>query len=856
MTFPWSRGDGKVLPLIAGMVAVGIAVDLTVVNLNGSHLPLSAAVVRLVLLAGVFALCDGAVIHIELGRNAHSVSLGEVALTLGLFFLSPMELPLVRVLAGAAVLLVVRRQRPLKVAFNLAVWVLDVALATATFQALHGGLNAGGARLVIPALAACLVAAAVDSAAVNAAISLTSGELQAAAAIRLVLTCLAGGLVSAMIGLLLVPALGRSLWLAPAIVVGVGTVLLGFHRHGALRQQHHTMMELYEFTDAIAATPYRRFEVGPVLDRVTQLLRSERSALWLPNGADDWQETRWTAGGEHTTHTVPDGEVPEVIRRALNGGEPIVVRSPEKVGGSKGVLGYYGARDVVLAPVHSRQGTPGVLLALDRLGEVATFTAADRRLLQTVATHVGTALANSRLMRKLDYDSNHDTLTGLANRAYFQRRVTDALESERPVAVLLMDLDRFKEVNDTLGHHHGDLLLQQIAGRLRDEVRATDLLARLGGDEFAVLTESASEADAVAAAERLRHALLAPVRIEGVDMEVTSSVGVVLMGSDSFHEPTSQLGAVVALQRADVAMYRAKQDGSGIQVYQEDLADHSPRRLALAGNLRSAVDLGQLSLRYQPQARLTDGVIVGVEALTRWDHPVYGEVPPDEFIGTAEQTGQIRELTRFVIDEALRQCAEWNANGHQLRMSVNLSVRNLLEPDLVDYLQDRLAAYQVPSWLLTLELTESHVMADSSRTPQLLADLALLGTRLSVDDFGTGYSSLAYLRRLPLRELKIDKTFVRDIASNSNDAAIVEAIIQLAHALRIEVVAEGIEDPAAERLLRNLGCDLMQGYHLAQPMRAEQLTGWLADHDTGQRRPVLRALPTPRVESFSAVETS
>jgi EAL domain-containing protein (putative c-di-GMP-specific phosphodiesterase class I) len=235
---------------------------------------------------------------------------------------------------------------------------------------------------------------------------------------------------------------------------------------------------------------------------------------------------------------------------------------------------------------------------------------------------------------------------------------------------------------------------------------------------------------------------------------------------------------------------------------------------------------------------------------------VYGEVPPDEFIGTAEQTGQIRELTRFVIDEALRQCAEWNTNGQQLRMSVNLSVRNLLEPDLVDYLRDRLSAYQVPSWLLTLELTESHVMAESSRTPQLLGDLAGLGSRLSVDDFGTGYSSLAYLRRLPLRELKIDKSFVSDIASNGKDAAIVEAIIQLAHALQIDVVAEGIENAAAERLLRNLGCDLMQGYHLSKPMRADQLTNWLRDHRVGQRRPFLRALPTPRSEGLSVVETS
>ncbi|MFN2538278.1 MAG: putative bifunctional diguanylate cyclase/phosphodiesterase, partial [Mycobacteriales bacterium] len=461
-------------------------------------------------------------------------------------------------------------------------------------------------------------------------------------------------------------------------------------------------------------------------------------------------------------------------------------------------------------------------------------------------SHAVTALANSRLVERLDHESLHDSLTGLANRALFLDRLGRALRRTGVGAVvLLMDLDRFKEVNDTLGHHHGDLLLQEIGMRLSRQMRKDDLLARLGGDEFAVLMSSHDEQSAVATAERLLQALAEPMLLHGVEMEVGASIGVV-------HVPAGRGGheqdASLVLQRADVAMYAAKKHYTGVHLYRDELDGYSPRSLALASGLRAAIEQGQMSLRYQPQARLLDGAIIGVEALVRWEHPTYGTVPPDDFISIAEQTGQIRELTAFVLDAALADCAAWSAQGRQLVVSVNLSVRNLMEPDLVSSVAALLERHGVPARQLTLEITESHLMSDPARTEEVLHGLGSLGVRLSIDDFGTGYSSLAYLKQLPVSEVKVDKSFVLNLADDADDAAIVEAIITLAHTLRLAVVAEGVEDEPTRERLRDLGCDQMQGYHLARPMREAELTAWLATsrlHDA-------RAIPRPRAAETSA----
>jgi len=826
--------------LLVVMLGAGLWMDASVLHLF-DHPDLGLGV-AFVLAAVAFALGEAVVLHVELGKNAHTVSLAELTLAVSLFFVPTAQLPLARLIGGGAVLVLVRRQRPLKVGFNLALWVLDVAVATAVFQALGGALHTGFRGLVLPAVVAAVTSAVVDSLAVNAVIALTSHELEPLRALRFVETCVLNALACGTGAIVCVAALAYSPWLLAPMTLVIGLFLFGFHHFTVLRAQHTNVKVLYDFAGQLSRTPHGEQVLTTVLSRVGELLRAERAALYL-QAEDVVRVTELDDLGIPRSRTLGREQVPALLLSAFERTEPLVLGSAVRHPAARHFLTEFGARDTVLAPIQGEQGLRGALVIANRLGEVTPFSADDGLLLQTLASHASAALANSQLVERLDHDSLHDSLTGLANRGKFQERLSRVLESRsRSLAVLLMDLDRFKEVNDTLGHHHGDLLLQEIAVRLGREVRDSDLLARLGGDEFAVLMTDLSEAEALEISQRILQALSRPMELQGVEMEVNASIGVV-------HVPTagpSRIGldATLLLQRADVAMYCAKQQYSGAHLYQDELDGYSPRRLALASGLRTAIEQGQLTLRFQPQSRLLDQVMVGAEALVCWDHPTYGEVPPDDFIAIAEQTGQIRELTRFVLDRALASCAAWEAAGTVLAVSVNLSVRNLMEPDLVEAVRTLLARHGLPGERLTLEITESHLMSDPARTAEVLGGLADLGVRLSIDDFGTGYSSLAYLKQLPVTEIKVDKSFVREIAHDEEDAAIVEAIIQLAHTLRLEVVAEGVEDQGAQDRLADLGCDLFQGYHLARPMREADFAAWLAGRPL--QLPRLRSVPQPR----------
>ena len=840
------------VPRSVPLLTAALALSALILDMGRLHLhPLQqlgqAGSGRMALAIIAFGVAEAIVLHVEIGRNAHTVSLAEIALAVALFFLPAGALPVARLLGGGVVLLAIRRQRAVKAAFNASVWLLDVAVATIVFQEMHGGLGVGAQRLILPAVAAVVAAAAVDSIAVNIVIALTSGEMRLRAALRFLVTCVVGAFVSGLLGVVCVGALASTPWLLVPIVFVGAAVMAGFHAFGVLHRRHGNVRVLYDFTDALARTSHGDALVHTVLSRVLELLRVERAALWVDLGNGTLQVTTLRHPDEVGSRRFTHEETPALIQQVLAGDSPVLVRPGEQRKVAASFLEMYHAREAVLVAIETPQGVRGVLVVADRLGDVTTFSHDDSRLLQTLANHAGAALDNSRLVQRLNHDSTHDSLTGLANRAYFQHRLDTVLSNRLSAGVLLMDLDRFKEVNDTLGHHYGDLLLGQIATRLRHELREQDLLARLGGDEFGVVVTGLGLEDVVRTAERLRAALAAPMRLEGVDIEVNASIGVAYAAGAAEVGSTgaAPIEAAAMLQHADVAMYTAKRNALGVHVYQPHLDEHSPRRLALASGLRAAIETGQLTLRYQPQMHLRDQRIVGVEALVRWIHPAYGEVPPDEFIGLAEQTGQIRELTRCVIDGAVAQIARWNAMGLTLGVSVNISVRNLLEPDLADAIRETLTRHGVPSHQLTLEITESQLMADADRTRHTLDELAQIGLRLSVDDFGTGYSSLAYLKQMPVAEIKIDKSFIRDLASDANDAAIVEAILQLAHTLRIEVVAEGVEDAQAQQMLRELSCDYIQGYHIARPLSVDEVTAWVKARPR-PRRGSLRAIPAPR----------
>ncbi len=432
-----------------------------------------------------------------------------------------------------------------------------------------------------------------------------------------------------------------------------------------------------------------------------------------------------------------------------------------------------------------------------------------------------------------EHQALHDALTDLPNRTLFHDRVGQALAVAKrehiPVGVMIMDLDRFKEVNDTLGHASGDELLKQAGDRLREALRESDTVARLGGDEFGVLLPKVVDsAAAVSVARKLRKALEAPFTIHGLALQMEASVGIAL-----YPEHGEDVHSL--LQRADVAMYVAKEHPGGCEVYARERDEYSPDRLTMLTELRRGIDAGELVLHYQPKADLRTGAVVGVEALVRWSHPSRGLVGPDEFIPLAQKTGVIVPLTFFVLNEALRQCRTWQLEGLNLRVGVNLSARNLLDVNLPDTVGELLAKWEVPPSHLELEITESTILADPIRAMHVLSRLSGMGVRLAIDDFGTGYSSLAYLKRLPVDELKIDKSFVQGMEADENDAVIVRSTIDLGRNLGLRVVAEGVETTEAWRQLAALGCDVAQGYYLSRPVPAAELVAWLRETPRGRR---------------------
>jgi diguanylate cyclase (GGDEF)-like protein len=451
-------------------------------------------------------------------------------------------------------------------------------------------------------------------------------------------------------------------------------------------------------------------------------------------------------------------------------------------------------------------------------------------------------IAESALRRQAElneFQALHDPLTGLPNRTLFRDRIGQALLAcERDggrTAVLVMDLDRFKEVNDTLGHHSGDVLLSELGGRLKDALRASDTIARLGGDEFGVLLPGQSDPLGVAhVMEKLRQAVERPILIQDLPLGIEASVGV------AFY-PDHGADVDTLLQRADVAMYEAKAGHSFFAFYNAASDEYTPARLTLLAELRRAIDNRELVLYFQPQASLHDGQVTSVEALVRWHHPDRGVVPPDEFIPAVQHTGLIKPLTLYVLDEALRQCRSWQERGLRLSVSVNLSTRNLLDVAFPDDVAALLREHDLEPHRLELEITESTVLADPVRTKQVLDGLSGMGVRLSLDDFGTGYSSLSYLRQLPLHELKIDRSFVTNMLESEDDAVIVRSTIDLGRNLGLKVVAEGVETEEVWRRLCRLGCDVAQGYYLNRPVPAEELERWVDGRISPGRRRRARA---------------
>ncbi|MDQ1521364.1 MAG: hypothetical protein QOI55_2437 [Actinomycetota bacterium] len=824
LTARWTGVFGRVVGL--SVLIAGAAVAIYVFearHLGASGVPLA---VPWFMLALGYAASELTVVHIEFRRDAHSVSLNEIPLVLALVFASPGHLLLAHLIGAGAVLVVHRRQAVLKLVFNLSHFALEDCVAMVVFHALLGGGVRLGPSLWIAVVVATVAAATVSVVTVSVIIwvhqnRVAIDQLGAVAGVALV-----GALFNACVGLVAVTIL----WVDAAgavLLVVIGVILcVAYREYASLRQRHASLELLYQFTQAVRGSGDAELIVTDVLAQTRGMMRAEIAELAiLPSGENHGIDWLVLDGDSATPTRTVEPSLHPSLATLVAGGRPVVgsktVRDPR----IRAHLAQRGQRDCIVAPLIADGRVIGILAVANRLGDVSTFEEEDGRLFETIAAHASVTLQNARLVDRLRHEALHDNLTGLPNRVFFQQRLADQLKRRRPtdpqIAVMLIDLDRFKEINDTLGHATGDLLLQEVAGRLRRSVADSVTVARLGGDEFALLDPVQSgQESAVALARALREELRRPFAYQDLELEVSATIGVAVA-------PGHGRDASTLLRRADVAMYAAKNTASGVTAYGENLDENSPRKLTLVGELRSVIEHEGLALYYQPKLEIATGRVIGVEALVRWPHPVEGLIPPDEFVPIAERTGLIGPMTDFVLRTALAQCRQWEEAGHHLSVAVNLSARSLLDADLVDDIARALVVSGVDASKLVLEITETSVMSDAEYAMRVLHRLSSMGLTLAIDDFGTGYSSLSYLKSLPVDEVKIDKSFVLNMQDDENDAVIVRSIIDLARNLRLRVVAEGVETADAWAALRNMDCDIAQGYFISRPLPADQFANWL-----------------------------
>ncbi|KWW99598.1 bifunctional diguanylate cyclase/phosphodiesterase [Carbonactinospora thermoautotrophica] len=493
----------------------------------------------------------------------------------------------------------------------------------------------------------------------------------------------------------------------------------------------------------------------------------------------------------------------------------------------RGLAWWQGGRfvETVRAELAYQAAVGGVLLGLSPL--VVVVLAHRPWFIPLFGVALVAVYRSASISRAREQESLHDSLTGLPNRKMLIRSSEQALAAARRrggrMGLFLLDLDRFKEINDTLGHLTGDRLLALVAERLKRALRPGDVVGRLGGDEFAILLPTVPDAaTARAIAARVVDVFAQPFNLDGLVLDLEASVGIALY-------PDHAADFEGLLQRADVAMYLAKGASGGIEMYAVERDRNTPDRLALLGDLRRALDAGDLDLYYQPKVSFADGAVVGLEALVRWTHPIRGPMSPELFVQLAEQTGLMPRLTEYVLQTALAQAAVWWRTGITVPIAVNVSLRDIHAPGFVHTISEGLRRYGVPASALQLEITERVLLEDPNRVSDTISGLEELGVRLSLDDFGTGYSSLVHLRRMPVSEIKIDRSFVARLTDVKEDAAIVRSTVDLAHSLGIRVVAEGVEDDATWEQLRRLGCDVAQGWLVARAMPGEQATAWLAE---------------------------
>ncbi len=780
---------------VAGTVAFGLAV-LVLALVNRGATP---ALWRLGLVALLVVLSELLKLPFWHRGERLSIGWGEAAVLASCGLVHAPWL-IIASFAGQVVAYVLARKPLVKAVFNVADFTAATGIVALFVWPWAGNLEALAAPphlalLAVSGLAFSQFTGVVVSAVVAASTESTWRQaMRSGLGIRMLST--AGNVIFAVAVVWLAWWSPRSLIVLPPVIVALHIIYTGYQR---IQQDR----DAWRMLDAANGDLNRGDEaqvVRAALAWAERMFRTTGATLWL----------REDSPGGHRIPPLAAGDTWVSWRRELGEATRLVRSAPtDLLAGAREVLkvreGMLGMIDLALAP-----------------GEC--LTERERHLFTAFADAVSSHLVNARLLSRQVHEATHDGLTGLANRTLLLRRCAAALEQRRDdevVALLMLDLDRFKQVNDTLGHAAGDVLLQQVAGRLTDQVRREDLVARFGGDEFGILLTGISDAaDADAIADSLLGALHEPFLLEGLRLSVGGSIGVAICPADADHVEG-------LLRNADMAMYEAKVRPGSAARYRGERDRGSAERLIALTELQKAVDDSQLVLYYQPKVTLGTGTIVGYEALVRWQHPRRGLLWPSHIVPVVEQSPLVRDFTLRVLDMACAAAADLAKLSPDAppTMAVNLSARNLMDARLIDDVMAILERHQIPASQLILEITETVIVSELEVVEQVLTGLRARGVQLSVDDFGTGFSSLSFLQRFAVNEIKIDRRFVQGIAANSGDAAIVRSTVHLASGLGLRVVAEGVEDAEQLRRLREYGCDLGQGYLLGRPVPfAELLT--------------------------------
>ena len=825
-----ARPATRVLTYAALLAALGAT--LLALTPYATTLPHTRWTLPFLALVVAFGVCEATALHVEIRKESRSLSLSAIPLMFGLLYSSPALLAVAYVLGTVPVLRWVRGSDWVKVIWNACLFFCQAAFAAWIVRSVIGPEPPQIALEWLVPLGAILIVEVLSIIAVPLVIMLDDGKLRpklfADFGRSQILACLAGTFtVTAVAASLTSP------WMALYALVPLLGVSALLQNTGRISQRYRDLQQLHTFTRVITNEPGQR-TLDLALVELTKIMRSTSAGLLVKGGDGSASFLRMIV--DDAFYDLEPEPIAELFLEVLESGQVTLLTVDDPSSVARRVLHELEANTVLAVRVLGEAGEMGVLFVSDRLGMRSDFNGDEFRLFVSLANTLSARLSNDHLVKRLEAQASCDALTGLANRMSFEIALTAELTSpEKSGAVVMVDLDRFKEINDSLGHETGDRLLIEIADRLRSVARRTDMVARFGGDEFALLLGRVDPDDPAEMTRRIddvHRRLTAKVELEGLTFEVGASVGVVQwpdQGGDS----------AGLLHRADTAMYEAKRNQLGVVWYTPELDADAPRRLDLYMSVSSALEDEEFCVHFQPKVALRDGQITGVEALVRWTHPLHGSISPAEFVPLIVQAGLIGKLTRLVMRRAAEASVAMRAAGFDVPVAVNLTPRDLLDRALLDDMVTMLAEMGVEPCDLQLEVTEDAMIVDFDTSVAMLHDLRDLGLHISIDDFGTGYSSLQHLHRLPVDELKIDRNFVGRLTTDTSAAAIVRASINLAADLGLTTVAEGVEDEDALNAVIDLGCDEVQGYFICRPISLPDFIGWARDWPPGQLRKLL-----------------